>query len=796
VTLLADALALPPPERARLLQAALAGSASRPSAYRPPRRPPPLPAPAAALIGRATEVGEACALLDPAPANMRLLTLLGPGGVGKTRLALAIAAGLQDVYPDGVAFVDLAPLREPGLVAATVADALQLPKSGARSGREVLIEHLRDRQVLLVLDNYEHMLITAPLLADLLAGCPRLALLVTSRVALHVRAERRLFVEPLALPAAVRLFVECARRVAPTFCLTDVNADALAAVCRRLDCLPLALELAAPHAGLLEPEALLRRLEHRLPLLTGGPADLPDRQQTLRHTLAWSHDLLAADEQILFRRLGVFAGGWTLDAAEVVCGGVDLAGAEVLDRLRALVDNSLVQQTSGADGARRFGMLDTIREYAAERLAESGEFDELRRRHARHYLVLAEQAGVHWDAPGQGRSAERLQTEHNNLRLALDWARLGSCWELGLRIAGALSPFWWLQGHFREGADRLEDLHAGAATADAAARPTGLVQARALLGAARLHAELGDGRAALDCEASVALLRGVDEPNLLAQALNSLAMIRRRQGELAAAESVLEEVLALVQQQDQPGAVAATLINLGTLAHWQGAFDRATGHVDQALHLSAQLQDRRGMTFARIRLASLAVEQGMYDRADELARLALEDARDLGQPREESFALLVEGRAARCRGDTSRAVERLELSLQLAAELGHASGGALAQAMLALAHQDLADHAAASACGDAALVLAQGDVGTWPALVAHVSRGQVAVAQADWTRAEAELGAADALGARCATTWGRPTCLEGLAELALQQRDNWRAACLLGAATRLRDQQTGAPAAG
>ncbi|HEV8637512.1 MAG TPA: helix-turn-helix domain-containing protein, partial [Chloroflexota bacterium] len=362
VAALAAALGLAPADRAALLELA-SGPSARPDAPGPPptahgtTRPAArvrLPVPPTALIGRETEVAAASAMLDPARSAVRLLTLVGPGGVGKTRLGLAVAGALAEAYPDGVVFVDLAPLRDHRLVAPTIARALEVAGSGGRSARELLLEHLQARELLLVLDNFEHVLGAAPLLAELLEGCARLALLVTSRTVLRVRSEQRFGVAPLAAPAeelpsvqaaaaspAVRLFVERARAVAPAFALDAGNAHAVAAVCRRLDGIPLAIELAAARAGLLEPAALLRRLERRLPLLTGGAADLPERQQTLRRTLDWSHDLLGPAEQILLRRLAVFAGGWTLDAAEAVCGGADLAADDVLERLGVLVDNTL-----------------------------------------------------------------------------------------------------------------------------------------------------------------------------------------------------------------------------------------------------------------------------------------------------------------------------------------------------------------------------------------------------------------------------------------------------------------------
>ncbi|MBV9581726.1 MAG: XRE family transcriptional regulator, partial [Chloroflexi bacterium] len=473
VAVLAEALGLVAHERASFTE--LAGRVAPPAA--PAVAVAWLPVWPTALVGREDEVRAICGLLHPEGSAVRLLSLVGPGGVGKTRLAVAAAAALVPHYPDGVVFVDLAPVREPRFVAATIARALKLREAGAR---EQLPAYLHARQLLLVLDNFEHLLGAGPLLAKLLAECPAVALLVTSRAALHLRGEQRFPVAPLATPVdgsasleaiggapAVRLFVERARAADPAFVLEATNAQAVAGVCRRLEGLPLTLELAAARASLLSPEALLRRLERRLPVLTGGAADLPERQQTLRSTLVWSFDLLEPAAQVLFRRLAVFVGGWTLEAAEAICADATLAAGDVLNRLQELVDSSLVRRLETGTREPRYGQLETVREYAGEELVTSGELERIRAAHAVFYTRLAEPAAAaQTSAPWVGGQApaltdaalDRLEAELDNLQAALDWwATTGRPAE-GLHLAVGLSPLWSRRGHYAAGRRWLEAL--------------------------------------------------------------------------------------------------------------------------------------------------------------------------------------------------------------------------------------------------------------------------------------------------------------------------------------------------
>jgi poly(hydroxyalkanoate) depolymerase family esterase len=384
--------------------------------------------------------------------DVRLLTLTGPGGVGKTRLALEVAHALRDQFADGAVFVSLAPISDPAVVASAIAETLEVQEASGQPLAERLKVSLRGKHLLLVLDNFEQVLAAAPLLADLLARCPQLTVLVTSRAALHLRGEHEVPVPPLALPdlrclpdltalaqyPAVALFVQRAQAVKLDFQLSSANAPAVAAICVRLDGLPLALELAAARVRMLPPHALLTRLSDRLKLLTGGPRDVPARQQTLRATLDWSYGLLDADEQVLFARLGVFVGGAALEAIEAVCDPQGDLPLDTLDGIESLLDKNLLRRDEGVGGEPRFGMLETIHEYARERLEASGERERLRQQHATYYLALAEATEAAVTEPEGAAWLARLEAERDNLRAVLGWARERGDEELGLRLAGVL----------------------------------------------------------------------------------------------------------------------------------------------------------------------------------------------------------------------------------------------------------------------------------------------------------------------------------------------------------------------
>ena len=604
-----------------------------------------LPVPPTPLIGRQREVAAATARLDPTRSEVRLLTLTGPGGVGKTRLALSVATSLGGAFADGVVFVDLAPLRDHRLVPATICWTLGLREARGQSAHDLLLAHLAERQMLLVLDNFEHLLGARAFLAELLAGCPRLALLVTSRTALNVRVERRFRVAPLAPPAAdaqsaeevalspaVQLFLERASAVVPDFALDATNAATVAGVCRRLDGMPLALELAAARIRMLSPVALLRRLERRLGLLTGGAADLPERQQTLRNTIAWSYYLLDPQAQALFRQMAVFVGGCTVEAIESVCWGDDPA-QDILEAVGALVDNSLVRGVDSGDHEVRFDVLETVREYGLEQLEACGETEAARRRHFEWYLSLAERV-----APERFERAHPaiLKQEEDNLRAALDWASEHREVALGLRLAGALAGFWWVSGYPREGSAWLDPL---LALADGAEVPAA-VRANALHGAAVLANAQGEfARSKAHLQRSAALFRESGDVLGHARAIASLGGTAYDEGDLDGAMALWSESLALAREAGDPGEVAESLGCLGEAAYHLGDLEGAAWRLEESSAIARAAGRTDVEAWQLGGLANVARRRGDLAHATRLQRRALAMETALGDRRQIAISL-------------------------------------------------------------------------------------------------------------------------------------------------------------
>ena len=511
------------PRRLYLLVVPGAADDSRPLRTLAP--PSNLPEPVSSFVGRETEVEGIVDLLH----TVRLVTLSGPGGTGKTRLSLAVAERLRDDLPGGAWFVELAPVLDPAFVPSAIATSLGIDEEVGRAIGETLKATLRDREALLVLDNFEQVVDAATFVAELLGAARGLRILVSSREVLRIAGEHEYRVRPLDGLEAVTLFVERARAVRPGFSVTDESGRTIAAICERLDNLPLAIELAAARTRLFAPEALLRRLEHSLEVLTGGARDLPERQRTLRAAIAWSHDLLEPAEQVLFRRLAPFIGGWTIESAEFVCdpgGELDL---RVDDGLLSLVDKSLAFELQTDHGEPRFHRLVTIREFALEQLEASGERADTERRHAEHFLAMAESAEPVLEHGDPGVWLDRLEHEQHNLRAALDWSVRAGEVEIGMRLAGAVWRYWQHRSHLREGRDWCNGI-----LARPDAQPPTVGRFKALIASGGLAYWLSDYAAAKACYAeSLAVAQRLHDDALRAEALYSLGFISMVEGDTA-----------------------------------------------------------------------------------------------------------------------------------------------------------------------------------------------------------------------------------------------------------------------
>ncbi len=616
----------------------------------PPRGAPPgstdtpgpvrLPTPLTALLGRDAEVREVAELL----ADHRLVTLTGPGGVGKTRLAIDAARTATPVFPEGMVFVDLAPVRDPALVLPAIAQALEVREAPGIPLDRALAAALGNRRILLVLDNFEHVVAAAAGIAALLATCPHLVVLATSRAALAVRGEHIVAVEPLAVPVhagsvadlgrspAAALFIDRAQSARPGFALTPETAPIVAAICARLDGLPLAIELAAARVKMLPPAALLERLTQTLPTLTGGARDLPDRQRTLRDTIAWSHDLLSPDEQALFRRLGVFVGGCTLEEAEAIAnpGGV----FDTVDVLAGLMDQSLVRQVEGSGDEPRFGMLETVREFAQDQLATSGEDATLRAAHAAYFLRLAEHANPHVSGAEQGVWHRRLEADHPNFRVALETLAMRDDHDAYLRLTANLALFWWMRGH------------------------------------------LAEGRRYLDR----ALSRAPAPTPQRAEALIGIGRIAASQGDFAAAETWLRQSVALARSLIMPALLSWALFELGQAVEYAGDLARAVPLYEAALADARDRNDAHATSVVLFALSEVAYGRGDLAAAGRLNEETIALLRSSGEPFVLSVGLLTSGEVALGRGDLPRAVGAYQeaLDLALGIDMPWAIAGALA----------------------------------------------------------------------------------------------------------------------